>query len=82
MEAHDRARDIYRANIEEIGHHLGKSSHILVAVERHDADDVDLNALPKDRFLWVKARRVSCAIGLIALQPRQLSQLTTLPRKP
>jgi len=57
---HRQARDLYFEHLEEIGDHLSsKTSHHLAAVLRHDCDDPEVTGgRPKDRFLWVKGRKV------------------------
>ena len=63
MEAHNRAKETYLHNLEEIGQHMTKPTHVLIAIERHDAGESVEGSKAKDRYLWVKGRRVSCPSG-------------------
>ena len=74
-EFHNRAKAVYRANVDEIGHHLIKQTHVMIAIERHDAHS---DALPKDKYLWVKGRRVSHAVPSFtrATRTRRLTRST------
>lgn len=58
---HSVARDLVPA-VSTINEHLvADPSHVIIAVERHDKDSPRWRyALPKDRFLWIKAKLVSC----------------------
>ena len=58
-ELHADAKHLH-TNVDDIGDHLQKASHILIAVERHDKDSEQWrNEAAKDRYLWVKGRSVS-----------------------
>lgn len=58
---HNEAKQFIRT-IDGIQEHFDKPGRVLVAVERHDKDAEQWReAEPKDRFVWMKAKKVRLA---------------------